>query len=52
MSTVAEDKTAQDERKLEAGGVATPVPASSGLHPALFIAYAVNVDSTFEKCDC
>lgn len=38
MSTVAQDKTAQDERKLEQGGVAAPAPASSGVHPALFIA--------------
>ena len=34
--------TEQDERKLEAGGVATPPPPpppSSGIHPALYIAY-------------
>ncbi|KAF3015922.1 solute carrier 35 member [Neopestalotiopsis sp. 37M] len=46
MSTVAQDKTAQDERKLEQGGVAAPAPASSGLHPALFIALWIAMSSS------
>ncbi|KAK9419444.1 putative Sugar phosphate transporter domain-containing protein [Seiridium unicorne] len=46
MSTVAQDKNAQDERKLEGGGVAPPAPASSGLHPALFIALWIAMSSS------
>ncbi|KAI1854150.1 hypothetical protein JX265_000553 [Neoarthrinium moseri] len=45
MSSVAQDKNAQDERKLEAGGVATPAP-SSGPHPALYIALWIAMSSS------
>ncbi|KAH6646848.1 triose-phosphate transporter family-domain-containing protein [Truncatella angustata] len=45
MSSVQQDKSAQDERKLEGGGVATPAP-STGVHPALFIALWIAMSSS------
>lgn len=47
MSTVAQDKSAHDERKLEAGGASSPPPStSSGLHPAFYIALWICMSSS------
>ncbi|KAH8662299.1 triose-phosphate transporter family-domain-containing protein [Xylariales sp. PMI_506] len=45
MSSVAQDKSAQDERKLEGGGVASPAP-SQGVHPALYIGLWIAMSSS------